>query len=95
MRNWVDQAQNRDYWGTYMNVALNFQVPLFQFLQSAGPSIVPEKCCERLGLNSIGSREDVQVAVCIRNGTFGLETGTTKLKTIKNRLIVSVLGYYG
>ena len=27
MRNWVDSAQDRDYWGAFVNVALNLQVP--------------------------------------------------------------------
>jgi hypothetical protein len=26
-RNWVDSAQDRDYWKVLMNVALNLQVP--------------------------------------------------------------------
>jgi len=26
-RNWVDSAQNRDYWRTLVNVALNPQIP--------------------------------------------------------------------
>ena len=26
-RNWVDSAQNRDYWGALMNVTLNLWVP--------------------------------------------------------------------
>ena len=25
--NWVDSSQNRDYWGTLVNAALNLQVP--------------------------------------------------------------------
>ena len=27
MRNWVDSAQNRDYWRTVVNAALNLWVP--------------------------------------------------------------------
>jgi hypothetical protein len=27
MRNWVDSAQDRDYWRVLVNVALNLQVP--------------------------------------------------------------------
>ena len=27
MRNWIDLAQNRDYWRTLVNVALNLEVP--------------------------------------------------------------------
>ena len=27
MRNWVDSAQDRDYWRALVNVALNLQVP--------------------------------------------------------------------
>ena len=26
-RNWVDSAQNRDYWGSLVNAALNLRVP--------------------------------------------------------------------
>jgi hypothetical protein len=26
-RNWVDSAQNKDYWRALVNVALNLQVP--------------------------------------------------------------------
>ena len=28
MRNWIDSAQDRDYWGALVNMALNLQVPL-------------------------------------------------------------------
>ena len=27
IKNWIDSAQNRDFWGDFVNVALNLWVP--------------------------------------------------------------------
>jgi hypothetical protein len=39
MSNWVDSAKDREYWRTFVNVALNLLVPLCNLFLSGPPRI--------------------------------------------------------